>query len=126
MARFTAEYGREYGEAEAGTLDCDFKAVAAALYNLPFDQSAEEVTRIFKDNIAKLREYLNRIDILGEDLGLDAKVAENKSPAVSKLETTLNSYTELATLQGEALRKVCALLRGESGNGSYTPFSELE
>lgn len=124
MTRFASEYGVNYNEKESGSLECEIQKIGDVLFNLPFDKSVEELTKTFKENICKLKDYMDKIDILSKELDIKEHGDPARDKTIDKLDKTLESYTELAKLQGHALGKLCSLY--SSGDTSYKPFGEQE
>ena len=126
MSIFSSEYGIKYDESMMGGIEPAFKEIKDSLFNLPFDQSAEEITYRFRWNLKKLKEYAEKFDSIANDLGINPGASSHKDTELEKLQKRVKIFSELATMQGNMLRKICGLLAANNPAEVYRSVSEPE
>ncbi len=108
-------------------IECGFSAIRDSLLALPFENAtAEEVLGRFRENLSRLKEYMDKYDVIARDLGLDRTVEESKDRRTARLERQTRDYELLTSLQGDMLRKLCAVCVSEGSGRAYQLISQNE
>eukprot|EP01022_Parablepharisma_sp_SALTPOND_P035112 TRINITY_DN9417_c0_g1_i8.p2 TRINITY_DN9417_c0_g1~~TRINITY_DN9417_c0_g1_i8.p2 ORF type:complete len:455 (+),score=60.42 TRINITY_DN9417_c0_g1_i8:6057-7421(+) len=117
---------KRYGPAdpeEEKEIEIEFKKVTDSLFNVPFSTHLDEIGKHFRENLGKLRLYLDKMDVLSKTESLGKENADNN--LVHSLKKILNSYGAIAKSQNNTIKAIYAPFIGESTGNPLATFKTV-
>lgn len=90
----------------------EIRKITSSLYNLPVDASADRILAIFKENLAKLKNFMDETDILKARHNVEGETK-------SKVMEILENYTEMVKSQAASMKKTCSVSQKTLGDHEF-------
>jgi len=90
----------------------EIKKITSSLYNLPTDVSTDKILTIVKENLSKLKDFMDETDIL--------KTKHNtEGETKTKVMEILENYTEMVRTQAASIKKTCSVSQKTLGEHEF-------
>jgi hypothetical protein len=101
-------------------LEAEFKKVSDGLFNVPFSGHLDEVAKRFRENMGRLRLYLDKMDVLSK---IEASEGDSEgSSLIIPLKKILDSYNSIAKAQNNTIKNLYAPFISESAGNPMAKF----
>lgn len=105
---------------EQKELEAEFKKVSDALFNVPFSDHLDEVAKRFRENMGRLRLYLDKMDVLSK---IESSEGDGEDHCLLKpLKKILDSYSSIAKAQNNTIKNLYAPFISESAGNPMAKF----
>ena len=90
----------------------EIKKITSSLYNIPVDMSVKRIFDIFKENLGKLKDFMDETDVLRAR-------SDDEGEAKNKVMEILENYTELVRKQTNTMKKSCSNTQKTLGDHEF-------